>query len=184
MSRKEKELEQVAKQFDQFDENVKSLTLDRMNAAPVQEVEPQTKLSTQEIEDAKRIYLKPKRSISSREKFNEKFREDYIFQTEYVQFIAENREITGEKIDLWTKPFPGVPAQEWEVPVNVPVWGPRHLAEQIRKARYHRLIMKDSVITGADHAGSYYGAICVDTTVQRLDAYPVSTKKKSFFMGA
>lgn len=182
-SASEKELDKAEKQFDAFDANIKQMTHDRMNEAPKLEVEAQTKLSQKDIEDAKQIYLKPHRSISSKEKFNEKYRADYNFSTEYVYFMAENKEIIGETIELWTKPFPGMPAQEWKVPANTPLWGPRHLAEQIKRARYHRFKMQQNTTTGADHNGQYYGSMAVDTTIQRLDAVPVSTRK-SVFMGA
>lgn len=177
------ELDKAEKQFDKFNEEVKNLTLDRMNAAPKEESEQQTKLSQKEIEKSKDVYLKPKRSISSKEKFNEAFREDYNFAKEYVHFIAENKEVIGETINLWTKPFPGVPAEEWEVPTNKPLWGPRHLAEQIKRATYHRLVMHDTTPVGSDYAGTYVGTMVADTIVQRLDAHPVSSKK-SVFMGA
>ncbi len=57
------------------------------------------------------------------------------------------------------------------------------LAEQIKRARYHRMKMDQTVSTGADGAGQYFGAMAVDTTIQRLDAMPVSSRK-SIFMGA
>lgn len=179
----QRELDKAEGQFKEFDDQVKSLTLDRMNAAPKQELEPQTKLSQSQIEKSKEIYLKPKRTISSQEKFNEKFRDDYNFSKEYVQFIAENKEIIGESIEMWTKPFPGVPAEEWVVPTNKPVWGPRHVAEQIKRANYHKLSMQNNVTTGSDHQGNqYFGSMVVDNIIQRLDAYPVNTRK-SIFMG-
>jgi len=182
-SASEKELDKCEKQFEAFDESVKSLTLDRMNMAPKQEIEPQTKLSSSEIEKSKDIYLKPKRSIASREKFNEDYRKDYNFSKEYVNFIAENKEIIGETIDLWTKPFAGMPAEEWDVPVNKPIWAPRYVAERIKGCKHHRLVMQDRP-SGSDHQGNqYYGSMAVDTVVQRLDAHPVSSRK-SIFMGA
>ncbi len=180
-SESQKELDRADGQFKEFDENIKTLTLDRMNEAPKQEIEAQTKLSQAEIEKSKDIHLKPFRTISSKEKFNESFREDYNFQKEYVYFTAENREVIGEEIDMWTKPFPGMPAEEWKVPVNKPVWGPRYLAEQIKKARYHRLTMQD-MPTHQTGGMQFYGAIGVDTIIQRLDAHPVS-QRKSVFMG-
>lgn len=182
-SESEKELDKAQDQFEAFDQQIKDMTLDRMNAAPKKEVEAQTKMSSTEIEKSKDIYLKPKRTISSKEKFNERYREDYNFQKEYVSFIAENREIIGESIELWTKPFAGVPAEEWVVPTNKPVWGPRYLAERIKGCSYHRLVMQQSVVTETNHVGQLYGAMAIDSVVQRLDALPVSTRK-SVFMGA
>ncbi len=182
-SASEKELDKAEKQFEKYDSEIKSMTLDRMNMAPEKEIEPQTKLASSEIEKSKHIYIKPKRSIASREKFNEDYRKDYNFSKEYVHFIAENKEIIGESADFWTKPFAGMPAEEWCVPVNKPIWAPRYVAERIKACKHHRLVMRD-IPTGGDHQGNqYYGAMAVDTIVQRLDAYPVSTKR-SVFMGA
>lgn len=181
-SESQKELDKVSKQFDEFEKQVKEMTKDRMDAAPKEESEAQTKLSQKELANSKDVYLKPHRTLTSKEKFNEKFRDEYNFQKEYVNFIAENKEVIGETIDMWTKPFPGVPAEEWLVPVNKPIWGPRYLAEDIKKRFYHRLVMQQDVISSADGMGKYYGQLAVDTTVQRLDANPV-TKNKSVFMG-
>ena len=182
-STSEKELDNMQKQFDNFDSQVKEMTQDRMNAAPTKEVEPQTKLSQSEIEKSKDIYLKPKRTISSKERFNEKFRDEYNFSKEYVRFTSENKEIIGETIEMWSKPYPGLPAEEWAIPTNKPVWAPRYVAEQIKRAKYHRLTMQQHVSSGTDGMGQYYGAMAVDTTVQRLDALPISNHK-SIFMGA
>ena len=183
MSKKQTEIDRLQEHVDEFDKSVKDLTLDRMNAAPKEEVEQQTKMSSKEIENSKDVYLKPEKIISSPQKFNEKFREDYNFAKEYVQFIAEHKEIIGEAIEMWTRPFGGMPAEFWRVPVNKPVWGPRYLAEQIKKCSYHRLTMQQNVMTEANSMGQIYGAMVADSTVQRLDAIPV-TKRKSVFMGA
>jgi hypothetical protein len=174
------ELDKADAQFEAFDKQVKDLTLDRMKAAPLDEKEPQTKLSQKEIANSKDIYLKPRRTVSSREKFNEDYREQYNFAKEYVQFIAENKEIIGENIELWIKKFPGLPAEEWVIPVNKPVWGPRYLAEQIKNCQYSRMTMKQDVVTSDDGYGKYYGTMVVDTKIQRLDAYPVRGQHSIF----
>ncbi len=181
-SQSQNELDQLQAQFDAHEQNIKDLTLERTNSAPRQDVEQQTKLSSREIDKSKDIYLKPHTTVSCRDKFNEKFREDYNYSKEYVQFIAENREIVGETIELWTRPFGGMPAEFWKVPSNKPVWGPRYLAEQIKKCCYHRFQMQQSVIE-ANYAGQIYGSLVADTTIQRLDAMPVNTRK-SVFLGA
>jgi hypothetical protein len=178
----DKELEKIEQQLSLQEDKIKELTLDEMNKTPVKQMEQQTKLSQKDIEKSKDIYLKPKRAIASREKFNEKFREDYEYDKQYVHFVAENKEIIGETIDLWTKPYAGMPAEEWDVPVNKPIWGPRYLAEQIKRKTYHRLVMQNTP-TEAGSGMQYYGSMTVDTTIQRLDANPVS-KKRSVFMSA
>lgn len=177
------EVEKAQKQFDAYDENIKQMTLDRMNQAPTLEVEPQTKISQADLAKSKDIYLKPRRQIGSREKFNENYRDQYNFAMENVRFIAENREIIGESIELWTKPFAGMPCQEWVVPVNKPVWGPRHLAERLTGCKYHRFVQNDHTFTGQDGLGSYQGTVVVDKVINRLDAVP-AVERKSIFMGA
>lgn len=178
----EKELDKAQQQFDQFDKEIKEMTLDRMSMAPKQELEPQTKIAQKDIEKSKDIYLKPARTIGSKEKFNERFRDDYNFSREYVQFIAENKEIIGETIEAWTKPYPGMPAEFWQIPSNKPVWGPRYVAERLKGCVHHRLVMQENRTTGSDSMGQYYGSMAVDTTIQRLDAHPVN-QRKSIFMG-
>ena len=94
------EMEKAEKQLQAFENSVSTLTLDRMNEAPEMEVEPQTKISQKELAKSKDIYLKPFRSIGSREKFNEEFRDQWNHAKEYVCFTAENHEIIGEDIDI------------------------------------------------------------------------------------
>jgi len=178
----EKELDKVEAQFKEFDKQVQDMTLDRMNKTPKAELEPHLKMSQEDILKSKEIYLKPKKIISSREKFNEKWRDDYNFMKEFVYFTAENHEIIGESIDIWCKPFPGLPAEEWIVPVNTPVWGPRYLAEQIKRKYYHRLKMDESKMSPHAPGVDVYGQMAVDSTIPRLDARPVS-RNRSIFVG-
>jgi len=159
-----------------------------MNQAPRQESEA-PKMAEKDIHKNNDLYLKPKRTIfavdtktGQGQKFNENFRAEYNFQKEYVNFMFTNNELSGETTTIWTRPFGGLPAEEWEVPPNKPVWGPRYLAEQIKRCFYHRLVMRDRVTSG-DGVGQWYGSMAADTTVQRLDAHPVSSRK-SVFMGA
>lgn len=179
MAKIAKELEKAQDQFDKFDQNIKEMTLDRMNKAPMENVEQQTKMSAKELQNSKDIYLKPERTVSHPAKFNEAYRKQWEQAKEYVQFIAENKEIIGEAIEIWTKPFAGVDAEFWRVPVNKPVWGPRYLAEQIKEKCYHRLQMQETPIS-SDGAGQYYGKMVVQNKIQRLDAYPVGSKKSVF----
>ena len=184
-----KELDKVEEQFKAREENFKGLTLDNMNTAPIAENE--YKLSQAEVGNSTDVYLKPVKSIGPgvhpktgvQEKFNEKFRSHYEFQKEYVNFTAYNNMITGEDIEIWTKPFPGLNCEMWKVPCNKPIWGPRYLAEQLTRCRHHNLTMKKDTITGGDGMGTYHGTIVAKETVQRLDAQPV-IKQKSIFMGS
>lgn len=167
---------------DSFTNQVNELTLDRMNEAPKQDIEPQIKLSQKDIEKSKDIYLKPKRAIGSKEKFDEKWREPYNYAKTYVHITAEHREIIGESIEMWTKPYPGMPAEFWEIPTNKPVWVPRYVANQIKRCTYHRLRTENGS-TGSEGGNQFYGTLVVDNTIQRLDAMPVLTTK-TFSMGS
>ncbi len=188
-SASQRELDKVEAQFDAFDENVKNLNMDSMAHAPTHELEPQTKISQRDLDKTKPLYLKPKRTYppgvhpktGEREKFNEKFREEYNYKREYVEFIAENVEILGESIKLSLKKFPGTPIEDWEIPVNVPVMAPRMLAERLTECNYHVLKMEDRV-THTEGVGAFTGQMVAKSKVQRIDARPVSTRR-SLFMG-
>ena len=191
-SESEKQLDQAEMQLKDFETQVKELTQDRINQmAPKAERENKTELASVDIAKSKDIYLKPNKSIGPginpktgvAEKFNEKFRAALEFDRELVYFTAQNNEIVGESVEIWTKPYGGMNAEFWIVPVNTPVWGPRYLAEQIKRKFYHRLKTENSQKVGEDNRGTYHGHMVVDTTIQRLDAFPVSTRK-SVFMGA
>lgn len=175
------ELERLEKKFDEYKDNLEKLSKDHADLAPILQTEEQTKMSQKEKKEFPANYIKPKRSIGGKEKFNEKFRKDYEFKKEYVQFIAENKEIIGEDIEMWTKPFPGIPAEEWKIPVNKPVWAPRYVAEQIRNAQYHVFVMDQQTYEKSADM-SYYGSMIVKNTVPRLTAQPVSDQR-SVFMG-
>jgi len=179
-SESQKQLENVEKQLDSFTEQVKEAVSERSLKPVNMDYEPQTKIAQADLAKKKEIYLKPIRSISSKEKFNEKFRAAYDFAKQHVQFIAENHEIIGESIELWTKPFAGMPAEEWKVPVNTPVFGPRYLAEQIARKYYKRLKTEDRPVT-VEGGITYTGQLVIDTTIPRLDARPVQSHKSVFF---
>lgn len=176
----QKQLDQAEENFKSFEGGIKNLTLDRMNEAPKLETEPQHQMSQNQIANSKDVYLKPDRVVSARDKFNEKFREQYNYLKQYVPFIAEHSELKGEVIETWTRPFGGMPAEFWKVPTNTPIWGPRYLAEQIKRKSYHRLVMQPT-LTNNLGGNQFYGQMAADTTIQRLDAHPVN-KSKSVFM--
>ncbi len=178
-SASQKELDKVEKQFEEFNDNVKDLVAARSSDAPSQDSEKQTKMSSNEIRNAKDIYLKPSKTLPDRQKFNEKFRKDWEYQQEYVNFVAEHKELIGETIEFWAHPFGGVGATYWEVPTNKPIWAPRYVAEQIQRKSYHRLVMTNTT-TQTSGVGTFYGQLASDTKIQRLDAYPVRDMKSHF----
>jgi hypothetical protein len=173
-SKGEQELVKMEEQFKRYDEQVKSLTLDQMNKSSIEEVEQQTKVSNREAK-SNLTYLKPARSISSREQFNEKYRSQWEEAKKYVAALCENNEQIGEMVEVWTKPFAGLPAEFWQVPTNKPLMMPKHLAEQLASRFYHRFVMGDGVHTGSDGMGQYYGAMAVKETRRRVDARPIGS---------
>lgn len=180
-SEAQNELDKAQQQFDDFNNNVKAVTLDEGRQAPIQPTESSVQLSQKDIETMGDVYLKPQRSIGSIQKFNEKFRDEWDRRKKYVKFIAENKELIGDSIEMWTRPYGGVPAEYWVVPSNKPVWGPVYLADQIKSRRYVRYFM-ESVPTHTTGGMQFYGSMKVESQIQRMDANPVSSSK-SFFMG-
>lgn len=183
VSKTVQELEKHAKAADAFEAKVKDLTHDTMRAAPLREEEPELKLSNRELKASRDVYFKPIRTISSNQKFNENFRKSYEYDMELVKFVAEHKEL-GSKIETWTRPYGGMSAEYWEIPVNTPGWGPRHLAAQIKRCTYTRIVMTaDNANDVRQHTemGTLIGNPKADYQVQRLDARPVSTASTTFF---
>lgn len=171
MAKLDKSLEAAVIQSEAFEASVKALTVDECNKAPVVEAEPQVKQSQRELSKQDGIWLKPDRQINSKEVFNEKYRTEFTYKSEYVPFIAENKEIIGETIEAWTKPFAGMSAMFWKIPTNKKVWGPRYLAEQISRKHYTRLTMEDRAVS-TDGMGTYTGQMVATNKISRLDARP------------
>lgn len=172
-SESQKELDRVHDHFQSFDTEVKQMTLDQMNKAPVMETEDHTKMSQREINKYNAPVIKPLRQINSKEPFNETYRKEYERAKEYVKVIAENNEIIGEAIEMWTKKFAGIPAEFWKIPVNKPIFVPRYVAQQLQKCKYHRIIMEDKP-TDAGNGMQFYGSLAVSHTKHRLDCRSAS----------
>lgn len=177
VSESQKELDKVEAQFDQFEKQMQALS---GQGNPVTEREEQSKLSSKEQNNTDAPYIKPNRTIGSKEAFNEKFRATYDYSKQYVRVIAENNEIKGETIEVWTKPFPGVPAEFWKVPVNKPIYIPRYLASQIATRVYNKYVMEDRP-THMEGGGTFYGSLIAKETMRRLDCRPAAAMSLSMF---
>ncbi len=164
----QKELNKAQEQFDAFDKSVKEMTLDKMSLAPERPQEEQTKMSGREQKAYDAPYIKPVRSINSKERFNEAYREEHKRAWEYVKVICENFEIIGEQIEMWTKKFAGDAADFWKIPVNKPIYVPRLVAKQIAACKYHRITMEEKV-TNQEGGVTFHGSLAVDHTKNRLD---------------
>lgn len=182
-SASQRELLKAEDQIKDFEAQVKAITPDVVGQLPVQETEQQTKLSTKQIDKEDGYFLKPSKSVSCKEPFNERHREDYDFFKERVRFIAENNEVIGSTIEIWTKPFSGIAAEYWEVPVNKVVIGPRYLAEQIARKSYTRLMMDEHKVSGYEGSATMLGQFVGTHKIQRIVARPAAgfNKRASSF---
>ena len=176
----QKELDRVESQVKQFSESIPAVNVER-SALPTREIESQTRMSQAEMNSSSVTYLKPKRTFPSREKFNERFRDEFNKLSEYVDFIAENHEVKGESIDFCIKKFPGVPVEEWVVPVNKPVSAPRYVKERIEECGYTVFTTTDKTV-GSEGGVMYYGQMVAEERKQRLSAREF-IKKPRIFMG-
>jgi hypothetical protein len=172
----QKELKKVEKEFENFNKEVKEVSEKALFTPPLEE---KKELDPSIPKDA--IVLSPIKKINSQEPFNENFREDYNYKNENICFIAENIEISGEDISLWTKPFAGMSAMEWSVPVNKPVVGPRYLYEQIASKFYNRLVMDQKPIQ-SESGMTYYGTMVATNTIHRLNAHEFVNRPKFISM--
>ena len=170
ISRSEQQLEKAAEKFDEFAQQVKSLSVDEKANLPSQETEPQTKLSKKEANSLDAPVIKPNRAIFSKEKFNEKMRSEYEVRSKLVKCIVENNEIIGERIEKWTKRWPGEPAHFWQIPVNKPIYLPKFLAEELQNCCYHRLVMEEAPQTAE---GALTHSLVSKETRHRLDCRSV-----------
>lgn len=174
----QKEINRAQDKFDSFQEEMRKFN-PLEASAPVEEKDPQTRLSTREAKQMDAAYIKPIRSISrtnydkAKTYWDEKNRKHHEEDWEYVKCIVENYEIIGEAVEVWTAKWGCDPAHFWRVPVNKPIMIPRHLAKQLSKCQYHRLTMDNTTAIEHSHVGTITGAIVVDVIKNRIDARPV-----------
>lgn len=172
METKSKALHKMNTSFDATQKDLTNLTLDHLNKAPLKEGEDQTKLTRSELAEDNIHVVKPERQVHGQDKPNPKFEKERKKGWEMVKCFFENREVEGEQIECWSKPFAGDPASFWKLPVNRTVMAPRHLVKQLENCRYHKMRMEEKTVS-SDGAGVYYGALVADYTVNRLLAREV-----------
>jgi hypothetical protein len=174
----QKELDKAQASFDAFSETVSKFNpLDAKGT--MHEEEPQTKVSNRELNKQDAPYIKPIRSIHSKDRPQEKYKEKHARDWEYVRCIVENKEIIGEAVECWTKKYPGDPAHFWKIPVNKAIYIPRLLANQLANCKYHRLRTEDQ-ITSDEGFIKQYGTVVVDYVKNRIDARPVGNSFLAF----
>lgn len=183
----QKELDAAAEQISSFIEPLKTQSFDPNS--PIEETEPQTKLSFKQASKADAPFIKPIRSIArtnhktdkvdSRSYFREEHRPIHAKDWEYVRCIVENNEIIGEPVEVWTCKWGCDPAHFWRVPVNKPIMIPRLLAEQLSKCKYVTHVMADPRTENRFDMDT--NTFSVDIVKARIDARPVGASFGSTF---
>lgn len=184
----QRELDKIENKFSEVETQNKEIGYEERLLAPKKEVEPQTKIAQSDLDKMDVPYIKPRRSFPPApnpktgqiEKFNEKFRAEYEYKKQRVEFIAENIEVLGEAPAFWTKPFPGVNAEEWVIPVNRPVNAPLYVKERLEGCGY--TVFKSSQSKHTQDGISYEGYLEVQERKNRLNAREVP-KKRNIYMG-
>lgn len=182
----EKKLLDLTLKLEEYEKKLADLNLDSAHKLKTLESEPQTKLSQKEQENV--LTLKPTKTLMAvGQKLNEKFREEYEFRKKYVKFIAEHNECPGDTIEMWTRPYGGVPAEFWPIPTNRVVEAPRYVAEELADRSYVNYKMdgddqSQRNAVGSNVFGVQYGAMVATHKVERMTARPAGDKK-TLFMG-
>lgn len=174
------EIAKIDSQINQVQTAMSNLTQDEINKASVVDFQPQTEITRAMKDFTDAPVIKPIKSIPRPGKPIAKEAKDRAWGWEYVRCIAENREVIGETIELWTGKYHGDMADFWQVPVNRPIYLPRHVAKRISECRYHRVKMQDrpmhNLMNEMESTGvsGYSGQLTVVDTRQRLDCRPIA----------
>lgn len=135
-----KSTESLVEQTVAVQDNLKSMTVDEINAqAPKAEVVPQ-EISLKERAKLEGVrYIEPKRRLSPPlGKLPEKLKAKHAHDWEYVKGIYENYIVIGEPITFSLCMYPGDADYMWEIPANVPVYVPRMIAKHLEEVQaYH-----------------------------------------------
>jgi hypothetical protein len=173
------ELEKVEKQFEESEMNttahqMANLTLDERSHVPLQENDPQTKLSKKQLADMGYIIVKPKKRLGTSQKPEPKWQKEREHAWQLVKAILEHKESPGEVIEMWTHPFKGDSYDFWELPTNKPVLIPRHLANDVAASNYIQYKMEEDKknVVNEDGETVYIGKKVTTSRKSRLSAQP------------
>lgn len=172
MAKLNKELEQAIVNSDKMREDMSKITMDAVAGVPLAETDVQTKMTKKQIEEYDAPVIKPSKSMPSTGKPLDKekaMRED---GWKYIKVIAENNEVVGERVDFWHKKFAGDPIYYWEIPVNKPIYVPKHIAQHLSERKYHVFKMQDRSREGLQH-GDYAQSLICQETRRRIDCRSV-----------
>lgn len=174
----QRELDKVEDQIGALQQEIQSFNpLDELAPLP-EETEPQVPMSKKEMKKDDAPYIRPKKTLAATNTpksptvWNKRWQKMHDRDWEYVKITAENHELIGGSIEMWTREYGCDPAHFWDIPVNRPIWVPRLVARKIARCTYHRLTMDNSIVTHGDQVGQVVGGLVVDHTKHRLNAIP------------
>jgi hypothetical protein len=166
---KQQELDRIDNEMGALQDQMKTLTVDESSKAALREEEPQSCLSRREIKQSNAPMIKPSKSFPARGKPIAKLEAEHKRAWEYVTVIAENKEVLGEMIEFWLSKFPQDPINYWQLPVNVAIQVPYHVAEHIAKnCQYTVYKMADRDPRSLGH-GDFAQTMVIEERRRRLD---------------
>jgi hypothetical protein len=135
------ETAKLAKSAIEMQEDMNSLSIDRVNemAPKTEEPLPQEESLEQIAKKEGTLYIKPKRRLSPPlGTLPEKLKSEHKRAWEYVKGIYENYVVNGEPITFSLCLYPGDADYMWEIPPNIPVYVPRMVAKHLEEVqKYH-----------------------------------------------
>lgn len=143
-----KETEKLVKGVANLQEDLNSLTVDKINETAVSEPEVEIQLTMKQKAASEHCkYIEPKRSMKALGKLPEKLKAQHSKDWEYVKGIYENYIVSGESVSFWLCLYPGDPDCLWEIPANTPVYVPRMVAKHLEEVqKYHTFDFKEKPI--------------------------------------
>jgi hypothetical protein len=119
--------------------SLNEMTVDKINDQAPDGEAPEPKVSYREIAAREGIrYIEPKRRLKGFGELPEKLKKEHAHAWEYVKGMFENYIINTEPLTFWLSLYPGDPDCLWEIPPNVPVYIPRHVAKHLEETmKYH-----------------------------------------------
>lgn len=166
----QKEVDRVDAEFKSTTDANANLTQDVLSKAPVKELVPDPFAPKRQLLSAEvpRIVPTFSRGPNGKKKPEQESLRKRAW--EYVKVVCSNMEVAGEQIEFWHKPpISGEDCNFWQVPVNRPVWIPRHVAEHIKSRKYHRLMMQEEITVESSGYGEFKGKMVASHSLQRLD---------------
>lgn len=136
-----KSTESLVDQTVKVQENLKTMTVDEINAQAPKAIEPvPQEMSLKERAKLEGVrYIEPKRRLSPPlGKLPDALKAKHKHDWEYVKGIYENYVVTGEPLTFNLCLYPGDADFMWEIPANVPVYVPRMVAKHLEEVQaYH-----------------------------------------------